>query len=202
MLNTVLTGKLKPPLQKKILDISVKPSPWFIMVIELSGVQFGLNVARVRFEITQYKVWFQKKIARQLPLVKSPLYYRHFEIAEFSQYQYEWSSTRAGGAPYVSKSTLPRKFGNHVTVHRPSTVRPHLGIPMFTLTLSSYFGSLGENWLHINVVINWRLSNKVSANQYYLTVSRAQVSRPIHVEYFLKLSADKLLVFKWSQAQV
>ena len=202
MLNTVLTGKLKPPLQKKILDISVKPSPWFIMVIELSGVQFGLNVARVRFEITQYKVWFQKKIARQLPLVKSPLYYRHFEIAEFSQYQYEWSSTRAGGAPYLSKSTLPRKFGNHEIVHRPSTVRPHLGIPMFTLTLSSYFGSLGENWLHINVVINWRLSNKVSANQYYLTVSRAQVSRPIHVEYFLKLSADKLLVFKWSQAQV
>ena len=44
--------------------------------------------------------------------------------------------------------------------------------------------------------------NKVSANQYYLTVSRAQVSRPIHVDYFLKLSADKLLVFKWSQAQV
>ena len=160
MLNTVLTGKLKPPLQRKFLEISVKPSPWFIMVIELSGVQFGLNVARVRFEITQYKVWFQKKIARQLPLVKSPLYYRHFEIAEFSQYQYERSSTRAGGAPYLSKSTLPRTFGNHVTVHRPSTVRPHLGIPMFTLTLSSYFGSLGENWLHINVVINWRLSKQ------------------------------------------
>ena len=44
--------------------------------------------------------------------------------------------------------------------------------------------------------------NKVSADQYYLTVSRAQVSQTIHVEYFLKLSADKLLVFKWSQAQV
>ena len=26
--------------------------------------------------------------------------------------------------------------------------------------------------------------------------------RPLEVEYFLKLSADKLLVFKWSQAQV
>ena len=78
------TGKLKPPLQKKILEISVKPSPWFITVIELSGV----SGAQVRFEITQHKVWFQKKIARQLPLVKSPLYYSHFEIAEFSQYQY------------------------------------------------------------------------------------------------------------------
>ena len=119
-----MTGKLKPPLQKKILEISVKPSPWFIMVIELSGVQFGLNAARVRFEITLHKVWFQKKIARQLPLVKSPLYYRHFEIAEFSQYQYERSSTRAGGAPYLSKSTLPRTFGNHVTVHRLLAIDP------------------------------------------------------------------------------
>ena len=43
---------------------------------------------------------------------------------------------------------------------RPS-VRPSVrttGIPMFTLTLSSYFGSPGESWLHINVVINWQLS--------------------------------------------
>ena len=28
------------------------------------------------------------------------------------------------GAPFLSKSTHPREFGNHVTVHRP-TVRPH-----------------------------------------------------------------------------
>ena len=28
---------------------------------------------------------------------------------------------------------------------------------MFTLTLSSYFGSTGESWLHINIVINWQL---------------------------------------------
>ena len=31
---------------------------------------------------------------------------------------------------------------------------------MFTLTLSSYFGSPGESWLHINVVINWQLSKQ------------------------------------------
>ena len=31
---------------------------------------------------------------------------------------------------------------------------------MFTLTLSSYFGSLGESWFHINVVINWQLSKQ------------------------------------------
>ena len=31
---------------------------------------------------------------------------------------------------------------------------------MFTLTFSSYFGSLGGSWLHINVVINWQLSKQ------------------------------------------
>ena len=41
--------------------------------------------------------------------------------------------------------------------------------------------------------------NKVFADQYHLTVSRAQLStHPGRV--FLKLSADKLLVFKWSKA--
>ena len=67
---------------------------------------------------------------------------------------------RSSGAPWVSKSTHPRKFGNQVTVHRTND-RPSIlttGITMFPLTLSSYFGSPGENWLHINVVINWQLS--------------------------------------------
>ena len=55
-----------------------------------------------------------------------------------------------------------------MTVHRPQPARPSVrttGIPMFTLTLSSqvlssYFGSPGESWLHINVVINWQLSKQ------------------------------------------
>ena len=72
-----------------------------------------------------------------------------------------WRAKRAGRAPWVSKSTHPRKFGNHVT-DRPSD-RPSVrttGIPMFTLTRSSYFGSQGESWLHISVVINWQLSKQ------------------------------------------
>ena len=64
-----------------------------------------------------------------------------------------WRAKRACGAPWVSKSTHPRKFGNHVTVHRPQPARPSVrttGIPIFTLTLSSqvlssYFGSPGES---------------------------------------------------------
>ena len=43
--------------------------------------------------------------------------------------------------------------------------------------------------------------NRVSAGQYHLTVSRAQVLTH-RGQVFLKLSADKLLVFKWSPAQV
>ena len=73
---------------------------------------------------------------------------------------------------------------------------------MFTLALSSYFGSPGENWLHINVVINWQLSKQgihwpVSPDRF-----AGSGFDPSRSSIFLKLSADKLLVFKLSQAQV
>ena len=64
----------------------------FIMVIKLSGVQFGLKSyawfqnrtsAQREFDLKS-QVWFQTKIARHE--VQLPLYYIHFEIAEFSQY--------------------------------------------------------------------------------------------------------------------
>ena len=57
------------------------------MVIELSGVQFGLKSyvwfqnqtsAQSEFDLKS-QVWFQTKIAR--PEVQLPLYYIHFEIA-------------------------------------------------------------------------------------------------------------------------
>ena len=35
-----------------------------------------------------------------------------------------WPAKRTCGAQWVSKSTRPRKFGNHVTVHRPPAARP------------------------------------------------------------------------------
>ena len=62
------------------------------MVIELSGVQFGLKSyawfqnrtsAQRKFDLKS-QVWFQTQIARHK--VQLPLYYIHFEIAEFSQY--------------------------------------------------------------------------------------------------------------------
>ena len=60
-----------------------------IMVIELSGVQFGLKsyewFQNRKFDLKSPEL-FQPKIARHE--VQLPLYYSHFEIAEFYQYQY------------------------------------------------------------------------------------------------------------------
>ena len=78
-----------------------------------------------------------------------------------------WRAKRACGAPWVRKrGKLPIRENLVITwpyTDRP-TVRPHhTGIAMFTLTLSSYFGSPGspgENWLLFNVVINWQLSKQ------------------------------------------
>ena len=76
---------------------------------------------------------------------------------------------------------------------------------MFTLTLSNYFGSPGGNggnWLHINVVINWQLSKQ--GIRWPVSPGRIAGSGvdPSRSSTFLKLPAEKLLVFKWSQAQV
>ena len=58
-----------------------------------------------------------------------------------------WRAKRACGAPWVSKSTHPRKFGNHVTVHRPPAARPsapqgnQCSIPRFLASLGAQ-----EDW--------------------------------------------------------
>ena len=73
---------------------------------------------------------------------------------------------------------------------------------MFTLTLSSYFGSPGESWLHINVVVNWQLSKQ--SIRWPISPDRIAGSGvdPSRSSISLKLSADNLLVFKWSQVHV
>ena len=58
-----------------------------------------------------------------------------------------WRAKEACGAPWVSKSTHPSKFGNHVTVHCPLPARP--SAPQGNQCLISHFlASLGaqENW--------------------------------------------------------
>ena len=112
-----------------------------------------------------------------------------------------------GRAPLLRKSTHPRKFGNHVTdwpTDRPS-VRT-TDIPMFTLTLSSYFGSPGESWLHINVVINWQLSKQgirwpVSPDRIAgsgVDPSRSSIFEVIRWQFtrFQMIAGSRLLFFK------
>ena len=60
---------------------------------------------------------------------KGTLWLSYYFIAEL------WRAKRACRAPWVSKSTHPRKLGNHVTIHRPSVHTT--GQPMFNLLLSS-----------------------------------------------------------------
>ena len=112
----------------------------------------------------------------------------------------------ACGAPWVNKSTHPRKFGNHVT-DRPSdrpTERPtdRPSAPQaYQCLLSHFLANLGaQEKADCTSMLSSidSCQNRVSADQYHLAVSRAQVS----TQYFLKLSAENLLVFKWSQAHV
>ena len=111
------------------------------------------------------------------------------------------------GASQLSKSTHPRKFGNNVTVHRPivrQTDRRPSARQENQCLLSHLLTTLGAQEETDCTSMLWSIDscqNKVSAKQYHLTVCGLRC-RPSRSSTFLKLSADKLLVFKWSQAQV
>ena len=89
-----------------------------------------------------------------------------------------------------------------MTVHRTND-RP--SVPQaYQCLLSHFLASLGAQEKTDCTSMKWSIDscqNRVSADLYHLTVSRAQVSTH-RGRVFLKLSADKLLLFKWSQAQV
>ena len=82
----------------------------------------------------------------------------------------------ASVALWINKSTHPRKFGNHVTAwpsDRPSTPQA------YQCLLSHFLATLGaqEKADCTSMLLSIdSCQNKVSADQYHLTVSRAQVS--------------------------
>ena len=51
--------------------------------------------------------------------------------------------------------------------------------------------------MDIHVTINDTSQNKVSADQYHVTISRAQVCSSSRSRYFFKSTADQVLVFDW-----
>ena len=104
----------------------------------------------------------------------------------------EWSPT----AKKIWLSIDLRSFGIHVTVRLsecPSTLQGN------QCEIPHFFANVGacNLILHIHVVVNIieNCQNRVSVDQYHLTVSWAQVSTH-GGNSFLKLSADKLLVFQ------
>ena len=111
--------------------------------------------------------------------------------------------TRASGAPWVSKSTHPRKFGNHVThTNRTNDCSSAPQGNQCLLTLPSQFGSPGKK-LIAHQCCDQLTTVKTGHPLTSITWPyRGLRCRPMEVKYFLKLSDDKLLVLKESHAQV
>ena len=99
---------------------------------------------------------------------------------------------RTNGAPWVSKSTHPRKFGIHVTVHRPPA-RPSApqGNQCLIFTLSSQFGSRGRLILHTYIAHQCCDQLTAVKTGYPLTSItwpyRGLRCRPIEVKYFFEV---------------
>ena len=103
-----------------------------------------------------------------------------------------WRAKRVCGAPWVSKYTHPRKFGNHVTVHRPPVARP--SAPQGNQCLIPHLlASLGaqEDWYCTHIVHQCCDQLTAVKTGYPLTSItwpyRGIRCRPIEVEYFFKV---------------
>ena len=93
-----------------------------------------------------------------------------------------------------------RNFGSHVTLRppaRPSTTGGSPGECHFLASVGAC-----NMILHIDVVVNWQLSKQGS----HWPVSHDHIAgssiHPSRLRFLLKLSAEGLLVFIWSQAQL
>ena len=119
----------------------------FIMVIELSGVQFGLKSyawfqnrtsAQREFDLKS-QVWFQTKIARHE--VQLPLYYIHFEIAQIQDLvssnillmQY-WASLKLNSSIFGGEKTrvLETKVAKFATWYSSSFIFLQLDWLLYT----------------------------------------------------------------------
>ena len=102
-----------------------------------------------------------------------------------------WRAKSACGAPWVSKSTHPRKFGNHVTVHRTND-RP--SAPQGNqCSISHFLASLGaqEDWYCTHIAHQCCDQLTAVKTGYPLTSItwpyRGLRCRPIEVEYLFEV---------------
>ena len=115
-----------------------------------------------------------------------------FVVFSLSEFIAELSrEARASGAPWVSKSTHPRKFGNHVTVHRTND-RPSAP-QAYQCSISHFQASLGaqENWYYTHITHQCCDQLTAVKTGYSLTSITFPYGglkcRPIEVEYFLEV---------------
>ena len=107
------------------------------------------------------------------------------------------------GAPRLSKSTYPRKFGNHVTVHRPPTDRP--SAPQENQCLLSHIYLVWEPKRKLIVHQCCDQLTAIKTGHPLTSITwpyRGLKCRPIEVEYFFEVIRWQITSFKWSQAQV
>ena len=149
-------NRTKQPIQfnsNSRLDFVNKPLSNFDL-IEWVKKNLELNISEIFLAETTCQKRLEKNVEQSILTIFKELEHIGFVTAEL------WCAKRVCGATWVSKSTHPRKFGNHVTVHRPPA-RPSVpttGQPMFQ---SHTFQQVWEHRktdiahiLHVNVVIN------------------------------------------------
>ena len=94
-----------------------------------------------------------------------------------------------GGAPLLRKSTHPRKFGNHVTIHRPPTAIRTTGKPMFTLTLLASLGAQEKTNCTGCTSMLWSIDS-IKTGHPLTSITwpyRGLKCRPIEVEYLFEV---------------
>ena len=97
-----------------------------------------------------------------------------------------WRAKRACGAPRVSKSTHPRKFGNHVTVHRPPA-RPSASQGN-QYSISHFLASLGH--MHTYCTSTWDHLTALKTGYPLTSITwpyRGLSCRPVEIEYLFEV---------------
>ena len=101
--------------------------------------------------IEEKKIWIEENVLFRYYIVKDMNFcisrnselWDNLKTVHFSKFVQNWHAKRVCRAPWVSKSTHPRKFGNHVAIHCPPAARP--SAPQCSqCSIPHYLASLGS----------------------------------------------------------
>ena len=130
-----------------------------------------------------------------------PNYIIHWLIfARFYSFSVTWCQIAGRVLAPAEHHGLNLPIPQNLVITRPYTASDCPSAPqeyqcLFSHYLATWEPMLRENWLHINVAINWQLSKQ--GIRWPVSPDRLRCL-PIQVEYFLKLSAD----YFWSDLRL